>query len=303
MHEIDQLAAFVAVARTDSFTEAAAELGVSKATVSKRVQALEDALGLPLLHRTTRQVTATEVGQQLLDEVGPALDVLYGAKDALLDQQARAAGTIRLSAPSSYGAQTVAPALAEFLALHSQVRVEASFTDARVDLVAENIDLAIRIAELPDSTLRARRLGEMRRVVVASAAYVDKMGAPAHPSELSQHRCLRFAHRQSGANWSFCQGSGLPDLIVPVEGPVECDSGEALLTLVAGGVGVAQLPDFLVQGALDRGELVPLLTEWPERPRPIWAVLPPGKYVSPKVRLLMDFLADRIGGGAVRAAR
>jgi DNA-binding transcriptional LysR family regulator len=291
--DIETLAAFVAVARSGSFTTAAAQLGVSKATVSKRVAALEAELGLPLLHRTTRQVVPTDAGDRLLAQAAPALDSLARAREDLRDDQDEPTGLIRLTAPVSYGVQTITPSLTALLLRHPRLQIAASFTDKPVDLLAEGFDLAIRIGELPDSSLRARRLGSIRRLLCASPSYLAAHGQPACPADLRNHRCLHYTWRQSGTTWSFpTEDGGLES--IPVTGPVMVDSGEALRCMALGGLGIAQLPDHIVADDLDNGRLVPILEDYPEAPRTVWAVLPPGRQMSNKVRLLVDFLVEQI---------
>jgi len=292
MKDLELIAAFVAVARSGSFTDAAEVLGVSKATVSKRVAALEDQMGLTLLHRTTRHVAPTDAGEQLLDQAGPALDVLAAARGAVLDRQDAPVGTLRVSLPNGYGTRTLAPALARLMEAHPKLRLEASFSDRVVNLLDEGLDMAIRIADLPDSSLRARRLGQMRRIVCASPDYLARFGTPAHPSDLQGHRCLLYQYRQSGHTWTFPSPAG--DVSVSVDGPVLSDSGDALLAFAQAGLGVAQLPDFVCQAALDDGSVVPLLEDFAEAPRTIWAVMPPGRHTSPKVRVLVDFLLEHL---------
>ena len=292
MKDLELIAAFVAVARAGSFTEAADALGVSKATVSKRVAALEDQMGLTLLHRTTRHVAPTDAGELLLDQAGPALDALEAARGAVLDRQDAPVGTLRVSLPNGYGTRTLAPALARLMEAHPKLRLEASFTDRVVDLLEDGLDLAIRIADLPDSSLRARRLGQMHRIVCASPSYLSQHGVPAHPTDLRAHRCLLYQYRQSGHTWTFPTPGG--PVSVPVDGPVLSDSGEALLAFAQAGLGIAQLPDFVCQPALDNGSMVPLLGEFAEAPRTIWAVMPPGRHTSPKVRVLVDFLLEHL---------
>lgn len=291
MKDLELLAAFVAVARTGSFTDAAEALGVSKATVSKRVAALEDQLGLPLFHRTTRHVAPTDAGGFLLGEAGPAIDALVLARAAVLDRQDEPVGTLRVSLPLAYGL-TLAPVLVDLLEANPRLSLDVSFSDRVVDLLDEGFDLAVRIADLPDSSLRARRLGQMRRIVCASPAYLERFGAPARPQDLTQHRCLLYRYRQSGDQWVFPGHTG--DIAVDVTGPVTADNGDALMALAAAGLGVAQLPDFIVQEALDDGRLVPLLEGYAEPPRTIWAVMPPGRHQSTKLRVVVDHLVEHL---------
>lgn len=297
MKDLELMAAFVAVARTGSFTDAAEALGVSKATVSKRVAALEDQLGLPLFHRTTRHVAPTEAGDFLLGQAGPAVDALVAARGAVLERQDEPVGTLRVSLPLAYGI-TLAPVLADLLDRHPKLTLDASFSDRVVNILEEGFDLAVRIADLPDSSLRARRLGQMRRIVCASPAYLERFGTPTHPTHLATHRCLRYRYRQSGDQWVFPGPTG--DVVVDVSGPVVADNGDALLELAAAGLGVTQLPDFIAHGALAEGRLVPLLEDFAEPPRTIWAVMPPGRHQSTKVRVVVDHLVAHLQPAATR---
>lgn len=287
------IAAFVRVVERGSFTAAARDLARSTSQVSRQVSALEERLGARLLHRSTRAVSPTEAGEAFYSRCARLLADLDEAEEAVAHLQAAPRGTLRLSVPMSFGVRYLAPLISSFLARYPEVRVEANFSDRRVDLVEEGFDLAVRIGALDDSSLVARRLAPYARLVVASPELVAAFGEPEHPSALAELPGLLFTYQQTGASWAF-QG---PDGAVSVRlsGRLSANSGEALLEAARAGLGVALLPDFLVADDLATGRLVRLLRGWVEQGHAIWAVYPHNRHLAPKVRLFVDHLAAAFG--------
>ncbi len=287
------IAAFVRVVETGSFTAAATSLGVSKSQVSRSVRALEDRLGARLLHRTTRAVTPTEAGQAFYGRCARILADLEEAEEAVAHLQAAPRGTLRLSLPQSFGVRYLAPIIADFLMKYPEVRVEASFTERRVDLVDEGFDLAIRIGVLDDSSLIARKLGASRRYVLGSPDYLARRGWPQTPAELKDHECLLFTYQTTGSSWVFRDAG--EEVAVRVSGRMLANSGEALAAAACAGVGLVWLPDFLVADDLRAGRLVSVFGERPDPGLAIWAVYPHSRHLAPKVRLFVDHVAAHLG--------
>jgi DNA-binding transcriptional LysR family regulator len=206
-----------------SFSAAARALGLSKATVSKAVTRLEAHLGASLFHRTSRTLSLTETGRTLAPRAQRILDEAICAEEQASDAASAPAGLVRLAAPMTFGLQRVAPAVADFLSAYPGVSIDLCLDDSQVDLVEQGIDVALRIARLPDSSLRARRLAPIRTHVVASQAYLDRHGRPNHPAELGEHRCLTYANNET---WRFA-GPGGGEASVRPAGPLRANSGEA----------------------------------------------------------------------------
>lgn len=280
---------FVAVAETESFTRAADKLGVSTAHVSRQVSALEARLSTRLFYRTTRRVSVTEAGQIYYQHCRQVLDALEQAERSITNMQLVPRGRLRITAPVTYGEKSIAPLVNDFVLRYPELQVEMFLSNKTLDLVAEGYDLAVRLGRLEDSSLMARRLASRTLYVCASPAYLSAHGTPHSLSELDHHNCLlgnldywRFQERGSPRN-------------VRVRGNIRCDSGRALLDAALKGIGIVQLPDYYVQSALDSRALVPLLTHYQEDDDGIWAVYPHNRHLSPKVRMLLDFLADALG--------
>ncbi|MBW4935006.1 LysR substrate-binding domain-containing protein [Marinobacter sp. F4206] len=280
---------FVAVAETESFTQAARKLGVSIAQVSRQVSALESRLATKLFYRTTRRVSVTEAGQIYYQHCRQVLDALEDAERSLTDLQQVPKGKLRITAPVTYGETAIAPRINDFVLRYPELEVEMKLTNQMLDLVAEGFDLAIRLGKLEDSSMMAKRLASRSLNVCAAPGYLSAHGTPHSLSELDQHNCL-----QGNLDYWRFQDRGKPRN-VRINGTIKCDSGRALLDAALKGIGIVQLPDYYVQQALDDGELIPLLTHYREDDDGIWAVYPHNRHLSPKVRMLLDFLAESLG--------
>jgi len=291
MDRLQAMIAFRAVADSGNFSTAARQLGRSKAVVSRLVAELETHLGARLLNRTTRRVSLTELGRgyharcvQLLAD----LDELEGlARDA----QAVPRGRLRLAGPHSFGEGFLVPALHDFGALYPAIEIDLTLTDRFVDLVEDRYDLAIRIAELPDSTLVARRLADMRLVVCASPAYLARHGAPRQPADLARHACIVDTNLRQPASWPFEVAGQRAS--VRVSGRYAVNSARAACDLAVAGDGIALAPDFVADVHLAAGRLRPLLDEFATAPRGIWAVYPHRRHLALRLRVLIDFLVAR----------
>lgn len=285
-------ACFVAVAEGGSFTAAANALGLSKASVSKAVTRLEASLGITLLHRSSRVVAVSTAGAGLLGEARAMVAAATAATEAARGDRVDLAGPIRLAAPMSFGIKVLGPPLAAFLERHPAVEIEVMLSDARHDLVAEGIDLSLRIASLDDSTLLARTIAPVAASVMASPAYLEKTGTPRHPLDLARHRLLGYGHRERAIPLRFHRDR--EEATVVPAGPLFANNGDiAVPWLVAGG-GIAVLPDFIAEEALVSGALVRILTDWSLPQAHLHLLSPPSRLRPARVRALSDYLVDAL---------
>ncbi|WP_340264201.1 LysR family transcriptional regulator [Sphingobium mellinum] len=292
--DFEAWAMFAAVVEHRSFTEAASALGLSKATVSKAITRLEQQLDTSLFSRTSRRLALTESGKRLADHAARILAEGQAAEEAARDETAELSGTVRLGAPMTFGLLRVAPLVADFTKLHPLVDVDLHLSDARIDVVEMGLDATIRIAEMPDSSLRARRLADVHMHVVASPAYLAERGHPMHPSDLGRHDCLCYSNVPTPDVWRF-SGPGLQNVAVQVRARITVNSGEAMLPALRAGVGIARLPDFIVGADLEAGVLEEILLDWRPPAVGIHLVTPPSRLRPARVEALLDFLARNHG--------
>ncbi len=279
---------FVNVAERESFTRAAKEMGISTAQVSRQVSALETRLSTKLFYRTTRNVSLTEEGRVFYQHCRGVLDGLDAAEQALTSLHSKPQGRIKLTAPVTYGEQQLLPLVNDFMLQYADIEVSAFLSNQNVDLVDEGYDLAVRIGRLSDSTMMARKLGIRTNFVCASPAYADKYGVPHSLTELKKHNCLLGTRD----DWHFKESGR--ELNIRVAGKVRYNSGYSLVDAALKGLGIVQLPDYYVQKHIEAGELVTLLDNYREPEEGIWAVYPHNRHLSPKIRLLVDYLAERL---------
>ncbi|MBA2920431.1 LysR family transcriptional regulator [Sphingomonas sp. MAH-20] len=294
--DFEAWAIFAAVVEHRSFSAAARALGLSKATVSKAVTRLEAHLGASLFHRTSRALTLTETGRSLAPRARRILDEAVCAEEEASDAASAPKGLVRLAAPMTFGLERVAPAIAEFLGDNPGITIDLCLDDRRIDLVEQGVDVALRIAQLPDSSLRARRLMPIRAHVVASAAYFGAHGRPSHPAELAEHRCLWYANSEV---WRFT-GPGGEQVSVKPEGPLRSSSGEAMLPALRAGLGITVLPDFIVAADLEERRLEAVLAEWSPPPIALHLVTPPNPLRPARVEALIRFLVEHFSGKSAR---
>ena len=287
---IPEIAAFVRVHEAGSFAAATAQDGGHTASgLSRMVSRLEDALGVRLMHRTTRRLALTPEGERFLRHARSVLATLEEAQADLSASSGSLAGTVRVNCGSAFAHHRLAPSLPSFLAAHPKVRVEIAVSDRRIDLLDERADVAIRVGALDDSDLTAVQLGAVRRVVAASPAYLARRGIPIGPRDLLEHDCLLLSGFPRQAGWPMIEdGRAVP---VAVSGPVVADTAETLLRLAEAGAGIVRLGDFLGAEALAAGRLVPILEgAHNDDPSPITALAPPGRIALPRVRAFVTFL-------------
>ncbi len=291
---MDKLAAmemFVRVVAEKSFSNAARQLGVSKSVVSKAVSELEDRLGAQLLNRTTRQMSLTEVGQAYHGRCLEILDQVDEVEQLVSDQAHAPKGLLRIAGPVTFSIVHLGQPISEFLGENPELGVELSLNDRVVDIVEEGFDLAIRISRrLRDSNLIAVKLCSARSVASVAPAYLEKHGTPAHPRDLLQHSCLRYSNLGPAQEWTFADPKSGQPLQVAVSGRIITNNGEVLRSAAVSGEGIIYGPSFIVADDICSGRLVPILREYSGPEFGIYAVYPPNRHVSAKVRRLIDHL-------------
>jgi DNA-binding transcriptional LysR family regulator len=297
--DLEGLAIFAKVAETRSFAATAAELNLSKATVSKAVSRIEAKLKTRLFNRTSRRIALTEAGRQLLDRAAHILAEGQAAEDEALSRSTSVRGVVRLAAPMSFGVLNLAPLLPEFLAKNPEVSIDLHLSDATVDLIGDGFDAAIRIAALPDSSLIARRLCGMPRYLVGSPSYLKKHGRPRHPLHLAEHACITYGHGAAAETWRFTHKNGKSAAVRP-SGPLRVNNGDAMMPALIAGVGLAVLPEFILGDALKAGQLERLLVDWSLPAGAVYWITPPGGLRPKRVEILADLLFERLGSKKFR---
>ncbi|MBT3360198.1 MAG: LysR family transcriptional regulator [Rhodospirillales bacterium] len=293
MDDLSALTIFARIAERQSFSAAARDLGLSKSAVSKKLAALESRLGARLLNRTTRRLSLTEAGAEFFERAQRILAELDEAEQAVTRLQVEPRGNLRVNAPMSFGILHMAPALADFMADHDELTVTLDLNDRLVDLVEEGYDVAVRIARMTDSSLIARKLAPARLGVCASPDYWRKHGVPAHPRDLAGHNCLFYTYLAAQDQWAFRGPDG--PFNVRVRGNLRANSGEALRAAAVAGLGIYFGPTFIVGDELRAGRLTTVLDEFVDPDLSIYAVYPHRQLVPAKVRVFVDFLAERFG--------
>ncbi|MEA3084648.1 MAG: hypothetical protein QOC89_2345 [Paraburkholderia sp.] len=291
--QIEDMRIFVATVDAHNFTAAAKRLALSKQFVSRRVMALEEALGVQLLIRNTRKLAVTELGQEFYERARRILGEVEDAEQAMSLRRAGPRGLLRVSAPMSFGMMHLSPLVANFLREHDDVRFDMELSDRTVDVVGEGFDMAIRIGTLPDSTLIAQKLVDVRMVACCSPRYVRRRGAPRHPAELARHSCLLYGHG-GVVSWDFVVDGVSKGF--EVEGPLRANNGELIRDAAVAGLGIVRLPDFIVAEALAGGQLVTVLEEFLPKAVSVYAVYPQHRQGSVAVRVFVQFLREGLGG-------
>jgi DNA-binding transcriptional LysR family regulator len=295
---LEELAAFVAVAEAGSFAEAARTLGRDASVISRRVSQLEQRLGVRLLSRTTRRVALTEVGASYCRRVQLLLDELASASREASDFAASPQGLVRVSLPVTFGRQWIAPLLPAFLARHPLIRIDARFTDRFVDVVADGIDVAIRVGArgLRNSTLTARRLAAYRNLLVAAPSYLATHGTPQEPADLAHHACLGFTGHAAWPDWPLAK-DGTRRTIRPACA-LTADHSEVPLMAAIAGAGITLTAHWLAGPAIRAGELVEVLPGWGGKEEGgVYAILPPGRLVPTKTRVYVEEITQSIKAG------
>jgi DNA-binding transcriptional LysR family regulator len=294
--DFEALAIFAKVVDLRSFAAASSELELSKATVSKAVARLEQRLGARLFNRSSRRLALTDAGQKLSVRAARLLADGEAAENEALAQSAVPRGLLRLAVPMTFGVKAVAPLLPEFLAQYPEIEIDLHLSDAIVDLIGEGFDAGLRIARLPDSSLVARRLCAMPRHTVAAPAYLKRHGRPTHPMQLAGHRCFAYAYLSTPNVWHYTNSAGEQVSVRPA-GPLRVNNGEALMPALRAGLGIADLPDFIVREAIASGEVEVILKGWKQPEGAVHLVTPPGRPRPARVEVLAEFLTRRLATG------
>ncbi len=291
---LEGYATFAAVVDCGGFSAAALRLKVTKSAVSKQVSRLEERLGARLLNRTTRRLSLTEAGQAFHQH---CLRILAEAEDAELavsQLHASPRGLLRVSAPMSFGVTHLAPALCPFLARYPDLTLEVSYDDRLVDVLAEGVDVVVRITRLADSSLIARKVAPVRRVLAASPEYLEQRGVPRQPSDLAAHDCLLYTLQASANTWPLLHRDG-SRADITISGRVRMNNGDALRAAAVAGLGIVYSPSFIIGEDMAAGRLVRVLPEWEGPEIALYAVYPPGRHLSAKVRAFVDYLVEAFG--------
>ena len=297
MDRLKQIESFVSVAGKGSLTAAALSEGVAPAVVGRRLDALEQRLGVKLLLRTTRRITLTHEGSAFLEDCQRILADIVNAESSVSAGGVKASGFLRITAPAGFGRRHVAPLVPGFLALHPDVNLSLNLSDRVVDIVNEGFDCAVRVGDMPDSSLVSVRLADNRRLCVAAPAYLKRAGVPQQPSDLSRHECLTLSSDASQTRgWAFSV-DGQTSHLRP-SGRIDCSDGQVLHAWCRQGLGLAWRSTWEVQNDIATGALVPVLEAFAAPPNGIYAVVPQRKHLPLRVRLWIDFLKHHYGDPA-----
>lgn len=292
MDRLTEMEAFATVVDQGGFTDAAKKMGISKSAVSKHVSSLETRLGARLLNRTTRRVSPTEIGLAYYDRARRVLNDA-GEADALVTaMQSAPSGMLRVSVATDFGVNHLSPILGDFLHTYPEITVNMVLNNRYVELISEGFDMAIRVGELEDSSLRARKLTETNKRMIASPDYFQKHGRPQRIDDLNDHKLLHYSNQAAGNVWKITAPSG-EQRQVRTAGSLTVNDGQSLLNAAIGGLGIAYLPSFLYAESLRQGLLEDAIPDLPMETQGIYAIYPPGRYTQPKVRAFIDFLVEK----------
>ena len=297
MDALNSMALFVDVVGAGSFSEAGRRRGLAPSSVTRSINALEDQLGVRLLNRSTRKLSLTEAGRLYHERSRRIIAEVEDARLSVSQLEAAPRGTLRMNVPVVFGRLHVAPALPAFLARYPALQIDLSMTDGFIDLVEEGVDLAVRIGELEDSSLIARRLAPNRRVICASPDYLRRAGVPRVPEDLRAHNCLIYKRQAGRAVWRLRDAHGTVD--IEVGGTLRANNADALHAAARGGLGLVILPTWMVGPDIQSGALRRVFAAYEVSPgaldSSIYAVFPYNRHLSPKVRAMVDFFVERFG--------
>jgi DNA-binding transcriptional LysR family regulator len=292
MDKLGSLRAFVKVVELGSFSEAGRQLRLSRSAVSKYIAELEDDLGVQLLNRTTRHAAPTESGQSYYERAISILADIDAADLSVAQSHATPRGLLRVNAPMSFGTIKLGPLLADFMALYPELKIQLVLSDEQVDPVQEGLDVTLRIADLESSSLIARKIVPIERVVCASPEYLKQKGTPAHPSDLRQHNCLTYGFLSTGNQWKLTGKDG--DHWIQPSWTLCANNAEVLRDAAVKGCGIALLPVFIAEKELEDGALRAVLSDYTAPPLTLYAIYPPTRHLALKVRLFIDFLVGHV---------
>ena len=289
MDRLTEMEAFATVVDQGGFTDAAKKMGISKSAVSKHISSLEARLGARLLNRTTRRVSPTEIGLAYYDRARRVLSDAGEADALVASMQSAPAGLLRLSVATDFGVNHLSPILGDFLQQFPDITVNMVLNNRYVELISEGFDMAIRMGDLEDSSLRARKLTETQMRMIAAPSYFEKHGRPTRLDDLNSHKLLHYSNQASGNAWKITAPSG-EERQIRSAGWLSVNDGQSLLNACIAGLGIAYLPSFLYANAMEQGQVVDVMPDLPIERTGIYAVHPPGRFAQPKVRAFVDFL-------------
>ncbi|MAT65044.1 MAG: LysR family transcriptional regulator [Gammaproteobacteria bacterium] len=295
MDRFEALENFVRVVEAGSISGAAERRQVAKSAVSRRLTELEQHLGVQLFRRTTRRMDLTDTGRSLYERAVRLLADLQETELAVSSEHGALSGSLRVAAPLSFGLLHLTPAVSDFIRMHPEIRFDLDFNDRQVDILQESFDVAVRIAELPDSSLIARPIAPIRSILAASPAYIQAHGSPASPQELALHRCLLYTHLPDPGLWRYRDPQGRPGE-VRVSAALQANNGDFLHRAAVDGHGIVLQPLFICYRAIEAGQLVPLLIDHEWQGVHAYAVYPQTRHLSQRVRAFVDFLVERFAG-------
>jgi DNA-binding transcriptional LysR family regulator len=294
MDRLDAMHLFVRVAETGSFSGVAQQLGVARSVVTRQIAALEARLGVKLMARSTRRLALTASGTAYLEKCRVILNLVEVAEADVAEERATPRGRIRVSVPLSFGLKRVAPLLLDFLRRYPEVGLDMDYSDRRANLIEEGIDLSIRIARRLEAGDVARRIGSGRMLVVAAPDYLARHGRPQHPAELAHHECLGYTAGNGSLAWQFLVDGQIESF--PVRSRISANNGDVLTEGAAQGLGITCQPDFIADIFIAAGRVEAILADFPLPELGIYAVLPSNRHIPHRVRVLMDFLGERLAG-------
>lgn len=288
MSKLELMQAFCEVVKHGSFAAAAKELRIANSAMTKRVQDLESLLGVKLLNRTTRTVVMTAAGAAYYDEAQRILEDVQNLESAIMDEDHKPEGLLRVAAPLSFGIHVLGPVLGTFQRNYPDIKIDLSLSDRRVDLLEEGFDVGLSVGRLRDSSLIAKKLCASKHMVVAAPAYFKQHEAPQHPQDLKAHACLLYSYANRPDRWSFVVGGDRQ--YFSVQGSLSANNGDVLLASALQGRGLARLPQFLVKPFVARGQLVEVLADYQATDEGVYALYPPNRYLSAKMKAFLGFL-------------
>jgi len=295
MDRLENMETFIRVVEDGGISAAADHLGVAKSAVSRRLKELEGHLGVELFHRTTRRMNLTDTGRAFYQQSIRILDDLLEAELSASQAHGELRGNLKVALPLSFGLMHLGPAINDFLQLHPQINFDLDFNDREVDMMQESFDLAIRIGHLPDSSLIARRLATDQGVMCASPQYLEKMGTPEKPEDLSNHQCLVYNLLRDYEYWHLFDKEG-QRVKVKINAHLKASNGEFLRDAAVNGMGIVFMPTFIIYQEIERGDLIHVLPSYKNPEMSIHAIYPQTRHLSHRVRAFVDFLVERFKG-------
>lgn len=287
---------FVKVVQLNSFSKAAMALGMTKSAVSKQIQALEEGLKVKLIHRTTRSIALSEEGAAFFESAVLMVETFEQATRSVESLRSGPSGTLTINAPESFGLFHLAPALVDFAKTCPDLQLNITFNDSYINVLQEGVDVAIRVGALSDSSLMAKKLAPCQMITAAAPEYIDAYGAPRHPDALITHRFIAYSYAEKPREWRWVSDSGETG-VAAVSAHITANNGQMLRQAALAGLGIVTLPSFIIGNDVKKGKLVPLLEGYQSAPaRSIYAVFPPNRYQTAKLRRFLDFMAERFAG-------